>query len=1231
MSINNNKLSLAIRLGLLAVMTGASLGNAQIALAQESVKCDGQGCGDGQETLVRIRTEGERQPRTNGDSAAALQDNRRVDIALPPSPGQEGKKVAQATGRFAVNLPDGGMLWASEDPAMVVPTLNVSTGTSAPVTADGKLAKPLTFSMYSNYGKFIDRYELSVYHGTDGDLVSPVAVLRPEQGRLKQAVWDGSMGAGERLRAGDELIYVLRAYDAEGHVDETQIRRVALLRPEEYERSLSQLRQDAQGTEWATLTSEQLQDKQTEGALFGTSSLRQQNIPLYGSRVRVFGQDIPEGYQITIDGEAYPIDLERKFVAELMLPIGSHTLDVSVNQGTESIARIPMNMDVTGKYMYLVALADVTVSENSVSGSVQAAQLGDGYDDIITEGRLAFYLKGKVQGKYLITAQADTKERELEHLFDGFLDEYPTDVFRRLDPDAYYPVYGDDSTTYRDVDTMGRLYVRVDWRQNQALWGNYDTGLTGTELSQYSRSLYGGALAWRSQATTKFGDPSSQWRVFGSQAQTSLGHTEFLGTGGSVYYLKHTDLLPGSDKIVLELRDRTTGRAESQIPLASGVDYEIDYLQGRIILSRPLSQYSQTNLPSIIRDTPLDGLQYRLITDYEYIPDGFDADQNTIGVRGKQWIGDHIGIGATYVDENRAGDDYNLAGGDLTLQAGRGTYLKMEYAQTDSTQAPVFYSDNGGLSFNQINPSVATAREGNAKSVEARANFRELGWTARDWTIGGWWRELDSGYSTAYRDAVDPITEQGVEFNGQVTDTFRLAGRASELEQGAESLKQVQLLGDWDITPNDQLVGEVRSVRETRTTGQADGLLGALQYTRRINDTLDLYGTAQVTLDDDDGRYADNDAYTLGGKYLFGNASTIGASHTWGDRGDGTSVDINWQRTAEHSLYGRYTWSTDTTERLFDNRGSNADPAGLTLGQRWRLSNQVSLYNESQQLKEGNDTGVSHTYGMDFMLGKGWNMGFTLQNGELNAMSGEVERNAVSVSGGFRSPDTEWSSHLEYRKDTGAERREQWATTNRLMHKINQSWRIAARINYSDTEDEYNPAASARFTEANLGFAWRPWDSERWALLGKYTYLYDLSSLGQENAVSEVDQRSQIIAFEGIYKHDDNWEFAGKLARREGEVRAGRGTGQWFDSRADFAAIQVRYHLRFQWDALVEYRWLHTNADGSSRQGWLAGVDRRLSENFRVGVGYNFTDFSNDLTQQDYDHKGWFLNFVGTY
>ncbi len=31
-------------------------------------------------------------------------------------------------------------------------------------------------------------------------------------------------------------------------------------------------------------------------------------------------------------------------------------------------------------------------------------------------------------------------------------------------------------------------------------------------------------------------------------------------------------------------------------------------------------------------------------------------------------------------------------------------------------------------------------------------------------------------------------------------------------------------------------------------------------------------------------------------------------------------------------------------------------------------------------------------------------------------------------------------------------------------------------------------------------------------------------------------------------------------------------------------------------------------------------MDRDISKNFRIGVGYNFTEFSDDLTNFDYDH-----------
>ena len=52
---------------------------------------------------------------------------------------------------------------------------------------------------------------------------------------------------------------------------------------------------------------------------------------------------------------------------------------------------------------------------------------------------------------------------------------------------------------------------------------------------------------------------------------------------------------------------------------------------------------------------------------------------------------------------------------------------------------------------------------------------------------------------------------------------------------------------------------------------------------------------------------------------------------------------------------------------------------------------------------------------------------------------------------------------------------------------------------------------------------------------------------------------------------------------------------------------------------------------GSTRQGFLVSIDRELGRNFKVGAGYNFTDFSDDLTNLDYEFRGIFLNVVGKY
>ena len=47
------------------------------------------------------------------------------------------------------------------------------------------------------------------------------------------------------------------------------------------------------------------------------------------------------------------------------------------------------------------------------------------------------------------------------------------------------------------------------------------------------------------------------------------------------------------------------------------------------------------------------------------------------------------------------------------------------------------------------------------------------------------------------------------------------------------------------------------------------------------------------------------------------------------------------------------------------------------------------------------------------------------------------------------------------------------------------------------------------------------------------------------------------------------------------------------------------------------------------RSGSLVGIYRQLDNYFKLGVGYNFTNFSDDLTNLSYIYRGVFVNLVG--
>lgn len=80
-----------------------------------------------------------------------------------------------------------------------------------------------------------------------------------------------------------------------------------------------------------------------------------------------------------------------------------------------------------------------------------------------------------------------------------------------------------------------------------------------------------------------------------------------------------------------------------------------------------------------------------------------------------------------------------------------------------------------------------------------------------------------------------------------------------------------------------------------------------------------------------------------------------------------------------------------------------------------------------------------------------------------------------------------------------------------------------------------------------------------------------------------------------------------------------------------FAVGRVRYHFAHKWDGLLEYRYVSNSELNNERSGALIGAYRHLGKNLKFGAGYNFTDYSEDLTNLDDNNGGWFVDLIGKF
>jgi len=192
---------------------------------------------------------------------------------------------------------------------------------------------------------------------------------------------------------------------------------------------------------------------------------------------------------------------------------------------------------------------------------------------------------------------------------------------------------------------------------------------------------------------------------------------------------------------------------------------------------------------------------------------------------------------------------------------------------------------------------------------------------------------------------------------------------------------------------------------------------------------------------------------------------------------------------------------------------------------------------------------------------------------------------------------------------------------------------LLGKLNHSSSDSSLGTFFDGGFTEAVAGYAYRPIYNDRLNALVKYTYFYNVPTSDQismQNIAAEFIQKSHIAAVDLTYDITPRFSIGGKYAYRLGQVSLDRENPEFFKNNANLYVIRGDYRFGENWEFMVEGRMLDMPDLNESRSGALTTISRYFGDHMKLGVGYNFTDFSDNLTDLSYDHSGAFVNVTGS-
>lgn len=999
--------------------------------------------------------------------------------------------------------------------------------------------------------------------------------------------------------------------------------------------------------------------------------------------------------RVFLNGEPVEVASDGTFAGRVELPIGKSQISVEVEAPDGSRGSITRDVEVSGSRFFLIALADGVVGRMKTTGDLAGAGAEE-RNETYTEGRLSYYLEGSVAGKVMIRSHFDTRSRRLDDLFND-LDEYDeARLLTYLDPDETYPIFGDQSTEGRAADTPGKFYLAVESEVADLLYGSYPIQWTGTELSSVRRVLHGARVRLESPAPPEF---RTEVEGFLAEDERIQSEVRLAGTGGSLYYLPHEDIVEGSEIVTLVVRHDQTGLPLAEIPATRGVDYQIRYPEGRIWFETPVP--SVTGSGRLLGSELLPGHPVEIHVVYETADPGRDG--SVAGVRATQHLGRHLTLGGTYVRERLGTKRHELIGLDAEVHLPY-SRLVAEWARSDRADSLSYASIDGGLDFSELTPGGGTRAE--AWKVAGEVDLGKALGGRYSLRTGAYVRRIEAGFregdawaagGTGVRSTVG--AGAGIDIGGSALGS-PVFGSPLGAGSGGSMFGRSSLSGSaaarsaFGTSP----LGTSGTASASLGSGSVTGSSGATQFGVGVTAGTGRLGTAEVRTD----RWEAIDP-DVGTEVALESRSSVGIATPAGRRiqlaaqlqafrsEDGEGREVQSQDDAGVALRARILgdlMGTVAAESAVDGGGRKRATAGLdyplgnlrvglfgrtadegesawgsvrydrsgrlyfveagsdwiggsreirtTWGARQDLGRATTIYSEYRWVRTEEDDRALEVWGAErrWDLAEGLAIRATGEHSRTDVVGGDLQRSALAGEVSWSDPERiEARSRGEVRFEEGSTdapgaglRRIQYSTDNQIQVSLDPDWSLLGRSRFSRTQDRNADEALASLSEQSLGLAYRPIATDRVDALGRYSHRND-----QRPGSADWGTRVRdIVSVEGGYEVVPDIELLGRYAARWQETHLTE--TQKVRTLTHLSAVRLELEIYGPLGLGTEYRIFAQREASDRKRGWLSELTIDASRYARVGLGYDFTDFEDDLdAEDDYTKQGWFLRLQGRY